>query len=82
MITASLIGGMIVLAATIGFVGQGNTRHVEIFWQERVEQTILFEEINGKPQISAIKGVSSENNPTLISRTSFALCFNCNKQRN
>ena len=72
LIIASLVGGMIVLATTIGFVGQGNARHVEIFWQERVEQTILFEEINGKPQISAVKGVSSENNPTLISRTSFA----------
>ncbi|MGI9567003.1 MAG: hypothetical protein ACR2LL_08330 [Nitrosopumilus sp.] len=63
---------MIVLAATIGFVGQGNARHVKIFWQEKVEQTVVFEDVDGDSQIMAIKGVSGDNNPTLVSRTSFA----------
>ena len=72
LIISSLVGGMLVLAATIGFIGQGNVRHVEIFWPEKVEQTVVFEEIDGKPQIKAIKGVTGENNPTLVSRTSFA----------
>ena len=67
-----MIGGIIVLSATIGFVGQGNVRHVSIFWNEKVEQTLVFEEINGDVKIRAIKGVSGETNPTLISRTSFA----------
>lgn len=72
MIIASLLGGIIALAITIGFVGQGNVRHVPIFWQEKVEQTIVFEESDGKVQVKAIKGVLGENNPTLVSRTSFA----------
>ncbi|WP_316504501.1 hypothetical protein [Nitrosopumilus sp.] len=63
---------MIVLAATIGFVGQGNARHVEIFWQEKVEQTVVFEDVDGDSQIRAIKGISGDSNPTLVSRTSFA----------
>ena len=66
-----MVGGIIALAATIGFVGQGNVRHVEIFWTEKVEQTIVFEEIDGKANIKAVKGVQGESNPTLYSRTSF-----------
>ena len=72
LIAIVIIGGIIVLSATIGFVGQGNVRHVSIFWNEKVEQTLVFEEINGDVKIRAIKGVSGETNPTLISRTSFA----------
>jgi len=71
-IIAALLGGVVVLAVTIGFVGQGNVRHVTIFWTEKVEQTVVFEEIDGKSQIRAIKGVLGDENPTLLSRTSFA----------
>ena len=72
LIAIAVIGGIIALSATIGFVGQGNVRHVSIFWNEKVEQTLVFEEIDGDVKIRAIKGVSGEINPTLISRTSFA----------
>ncbi len=72
LVIVALVGGIIALAAIVGFVGQGNVRQVEIFWSEKVEQTIVFEEINGKTQIKAIKGVLGDNNPTLLSRTSFA----------
>ena len=72
LIAIAMIGGIIALSAIIGFVGQGNVRHVSIFWNEKVEQTLVFEEINGDVKIRAIKGVSGETNPTLISRTSFA----------
>lgn len=72
LIIAALIAGVIGLAATVAFVGQGNVRHVEIFWAEKVEQTVIFEEIDGKVQIKAIKGVLGDTNPTLLSRTSFA----------
>lgn len=71
-IIAALLGGIVVLAVTIGFVGQGNVRHVTIFWTEKVEQTVVFEDIDGKSQIRAIKGVLGDVNPTLLSRTSFA----------
>ena len=72
LIIVAIIGGMLTLAVIIGYVGQGNTRHVTIFWKEKVEQTVIFEDIEGITQIRAIKGVGGEPNPTLLSRTSFA----------
>lgn len=72
LIIAAIVAGIIGLAVIIGFIGQGNIRHVQIFWTEKVEQTIVFEDIEGKAEIKAIKGVLGENNPTLVSRTSFA----------
>ena len=68
----ALIGGMLALTIIVGFIGQGNVRHVAIFWPEKVEHTVIFEDIDGKTQIRAIKGVAGEVNPTLLSRTSFA----------
>jgi len=67
-----IIVGIIGLAVMIGFIGQGNVRHVQIFWQEKVEQTVAFEDIDGKVQLRGIAGITGEPNPTLISRTSFA----------
>ena len=72
LVIVAMIAGMIGLAAIVGFVGQGNIRHVEIFWAETVEQTIVFEEINGEVQVRGIKGVQGDSNPTLLTRTSFA----------
>lgn len=72
LIIVALIGGMIALAIIVGFIGQGNVRHVAIFWPEKVEHTVIFEDIDGKTQIRAIKGVTGDVNPTLLSRTSFA----------
>ena len=72
LIIAALIGGMIALVIIVGFIGQGNVRRVAIFWPEKVEHTVIFEDIDGKTQIRAIKGVTGDVNPTLLSRTSFA----------
>ena len=72
LIIVALIGGMIALVIIVGFIGQGNVRHVAIFWPEKVEHTVIFEDIDGKTQIRAIKGVTGDVNPTLLSRTSFA----------
>ncbi|AJW70205.1 cupredoxin domain-containing protein [Nitrosopumilus adriaticus] len=72
LVIAAIIGGVIALAIIVGFIGQGNVRHVQIFWQEKVEHTVIFEDIDGKTQIRGIKGVAGEVNPTLLSRTSFA----------
>jgi hypothetical protein len=69
LIIVAIIAGVIGLGAIIGFIGQGNVRHVEIFWKEKVEQTVAFEDVNGEVQL---KGISGELNPHLISRTSFA----------
>ena len=72
LIVIAIIVGVIGLGVIIGFIGQGNVRHVEIFWKEKVEQTVAFEDINGEVQLKGITGISGELNPHLISRTSFA----------
>ena len=72
IIIISIIVGVVFFAISIGFVGAGNVRHVSIFWAEKVEQTLVFEEIDGKVQLRGIKGIGGEPNPTLISRTGFA----------
>ena len=71
LVITGLVVGIIGLTVMIGFIGQGNVRHVEIFWTEKVEQTVVFEEIDDQVKIKAIKGVKGDDNPTLISRTSF-----------
>jgi len=72
LIVIAIIAGVVGLVAMIGFIGQGNVRHVEIFWKEKVEQTVAFEDVNGEVQLKGISGISGELNPHLISRTSFA----------
>ncbi|HET6517479.1 MAG TPA: hypothetical protein VFG25_04580 [Nitrosopumilaceae archaeon] len=72
IVIIGIVAGIVGLAVMIGFIGQGNVRHVAIFWQEKVEQTVVFEDINGTVQLRGIVGISGEPNPTLISRTGFA----------
>lgn len=71
-----IIGGVVALATIIGFIGQGNVRSVPMYYTEKVEQTVIFEEVDGKVQLRAILGVNSEPNPTLLSRTSFVYILN------
>ena len=72
LIIIAIIAGVFGLASMIVFIGQGNVRHVEIFWQEKVEQTVSFEDIGGQVQLQGTLGITGEQNPHLISRTSFA----------
>jgi hypothetical protein len=72
LIIIAILVGVVAFAAIIGFIGQGNVRHVSIFWQERVEQTVAFEDVDGKVQLQGISGIGGEPNPYLITRTSFA----------
>ena len=72
LILVIIVVGVVALAGMIGFIGQGNVRHVSIFWQERVEQTVSFDDIDGKVQLQGISGIGGEANPYLITRTSFA----------
>ena len=72
IVILAIFAGVAGLAITIGFIGQGNVRHVPIFWQEKVEQTVAFEDIDGKVQIRGILGISGDPNPHLLTRTSFA----------
>jgi len=71
LIIVAILIGIVSMTAIMGFVGKGNVRHVSIFWQERVEQTVAFEEIDGKIQLKGISGIDGEPNPYLITRTGF-----------
>jgi len=55
LIVTGLVAGIVGLAVMIGFIGQGNVRHVEIFWAEKVEQIVVFQDIDGETKIQAIK---------------------------
>lgn len=72
IIIVGLIVGMSALVGMVGFIGQGNVREVPLYYPEKVEQTVMFEEIDGKVQLVGIKGIKGEVNPTLLTRTSFA----------
>ena len=76
IIGIGLASGMIALVVMIGFIGQGNVREVPLFYPEKVEQTVSFEEVDGKVQIVGVSGVKGDTNPTLLSRTSFAYVLN------
>lgn len=67
-----LIVGVVALTSIIVLVGQGNVRQVQIFWSERVEQTVAFVDINDEVKLIGISGTAEDNNPTLIMRTSYA----------
>lgn len=72
MVVVVLLIGVVALSGMIAFIGQGNIRHVSIFWQERVEQTVAFEDVGGQVQLQGISGVGGEPNPYLITRNGFA----------
>lgn len=75
-----LVVGLVALASFIAVIGQGNVRHVQIYWQEKVEQTVAFREVDGQVQLVGISGTSEGNNPTLIMRTSFVYILNVENQ--
>ncbi len=66
-----LVVAVVALALIIVIVGQENVRQVQIFWPEKVEQTVAFIDIDGEVKIIGISGTAEDNNPTLIMRTSF-----------
>ena len=68
----ALVGGVVALVIMIGIIGQGNVRHVQIFFPEQVSQTVAFKDVDGEVRLVGISGIGGDNNPTLIMRTSFA----------
>ncbi len=67
-----IVVGVAALAIMIGAIGQGNVREVPLFYPEKVEQTVAFQEVDGEVMLVGKLGVKEDNNPTLIMRTSFA----------
>jgi len=72
IIVVAVVIGVVALAGITIFIGQGNVRHVPIFWQEKIEQTVAFEDIDGQVQLKGISGIDGEPNPYLVTRTNFA----------
>jgi hypothetical protein len=71
-IIIALVVGVTSLAVMLGAIGQGNVREVPLFYPEKVEQTVAFQEEDGKVMLVGKLGIKEDNNPTLIMRTSFA----------
>jgi hypothetical protein len=67
-----IVVGIATLAIMIGAIGQGNVREVPLFYPEKVEQTVAFQEVDGEVMLVGKLGIKEDNNPTLIMRTSFA----------
>ncbi len=72
IILVAVVICIIVLVGMMIFIGQGNIRHVPISWQEKIEQTVAFEDIDGNVQLKGISGIDGDPNPHLVTRTNFA----------
>ncbi len=68
----AVVIGIVSLVGMMIFIGQGNVRQVQIFWPEKIEQTVAFEDIDGQVQLKGISGIDGEPNPYLVTRTNFA----------
>jgi len=79
-VVIGLVVGIVALASFVAVIGQGNVRHVQIFWPEKVEQTVAFREVDGQVKLVGLSGTSEDNNPTLIMRTSFAYILTVENQ--
>ncbi len=67
-VALSIVVMVSVFALLIVFVNSGDVRHVSIFWKEKVEASVAFENVNGELKVVGINGITQVN-PTLISRT-------------
>jgi hypothetical protein len=72
IIIVVLVIGFASLGILIGVISQGNVRHVQIFYPEKIEQTVAFQDVDGKVRLVGVLGVDGEENPTLVIRTNFA----------
>lgn len=71
-IIIALVVGVSTLGILVSVIGQGNVREVPLFYAEKVEQTVAFQEVDGKVMLVGKLGITEGGNPTLIMRTSFA----------
>ena len=72
VILAAIVMGIIAFAGMMMLIGQGYVRHVSLSWQEKIEQTVAFEDVVGNVQLKGILGVDGEPNPHIVTRTNFA----------
>jgi hypothetical protein len=67
-----LIIGFVSLVILIGVISQGNVRQVQIFYPEKIQQTVAFEDVGERVRLVGVSGIGGKENPTLVIRTNFA----------
>ncbi|MDE1845645.1 MAG: cupredoxin domain-containing protein [Thaumarchaeota archaeon] len=65
MIAISLTASMFLLIFIVVFVGQGNVRHVIIFWDEDIRTTVAFRSENSTTHVVGLVGNGGVD-PTLV----------------
>lgn len=70
-VAIALVVAIAAFGGIILFVGQGNVRHVNIFFPETIRQTLEFRNINGQTAVVGTIG-NAGTNPELIARVGFA----------
>lgn len=67
LVAFGIIGVIAVFAILILFVGGGGVRHVPITFNEIIQTTVAFRNIDGETKVVGIMG-NTQVNPTLVSR--------------
>jgi hypothetical protein len=67
-VVLGIIGVIAVFAALIFFVGGGGVRHVPITFNEIIQTTVAFRDIDGETKVVGLTG-NTQVNPTLVSRS-------------
>jgi hypothetical protein len=68
LVAFGIIGVISAFAILILFVGGGGVRHVPITFNEIIQTTVAFRNIDGETKVVGITG-NTQVNPTLVSRT-------------
>jgi threonine dehydrogenase-like Zn-dependent dehydrogenase len=67
-VIVGLLCGFVALVVIMGYASMGNVRHVDIFWPERIKQTLEFRNVDGVSVVVGTVG-NAGTNPDLIMRT-------------
>ncbi len=67
-VVAAIAGCVAAFVVLLVVVSGGGVRHVQIFMPEKIEQTLVFREVDGKVALVGTKGIAQVN-PNLIMRT-------------
>jgi len=68
LIALTIVGVITVFALLLLFIGGGGVRHVPITFNEIIQTTVAFRNLDGDTKVIGITG-NTQVNPTLVSRT-------------
>ena len=67
-VVVAIVGCLAAFVTLLIVVSAGGVRHAEIFMPEKIEQTLVFTQVDGKTALVGTKGIAQVN-PNLIMRT-------------